>query len=124
VRRADEIAFAIDDVWMPAELAAPLFAVDFHHTALYAELEKRTGLRPTSGWERIHPGIPDATCQRLLDIDARQAVFVVERFTEHDAGPLEWRETVIRGDAYTFLTNWTDTRTTSLFTTSKRTRDT
>jgi GntR family transcriptional regulator len=124
VRRADDIAFAIDDVWMPAELAAPLFAVDFHHTALYAELEKRTGLRPTSGWERIHPGIPDATCQRLLDIDACQAVFIVERFTEHDAGPLEWRETVIRGDAYTFLTNWTETHTTSLFTTSKRTRDT
>ena len=120
VRRADDIAFALDDVWMPADLAAPLLEVDFEHTALYAELDKRTGLRPSSGWERIHPGIPDAECADLLGIEDTQAVFVVERYTEHDAGPLEWRETIIRGDAYTFLTNWTSAHTTSQFTTSKR----
>jgi GntR family transcriptional regulator len=118
VRKADDVAFAVDDVWMPAELAGPLFNADFHHTALYAELEQRTGLRPTSGWERIHPGIPDNACQQLLGITATDAVFVVERYTEHDAGPLEWRETIIRGDAYTFLTNWSSAHTTSQFTTS------
>lgn len=120
VRRADEVPFAVDDVWMPSEIATPLFDADFRHTALYAELEKRTGLRPTSGWERIHPGIPDAECADLLGIDGTRAVFIVERYTEHDAGPLEWRETIIRGDAYTFLTNWTSAHTTSQFTTSKR----
>jgi GntR family transcriptional regulator len=120
VRRADGIAFALDDIWMPASLVAPLFAVDFQHTAVYGELERLVGLRPVSGWERIHPGIPDTECRRLLGIDANQAIFVVERYTEHDAGPLEWRETVIRGDAYTFLTNWTNSQSTSQFTTSKR----
>ena len=121
VRKADDVAFAVDDVWMPAVLAAPLFNADFRHTALYAELEHHTGLRPTSGWERIHPGIPDNACQQLLGITATDAVFIVERYTEHDAGPLEWRETIIRGDAYTFLTTWTSAHTTSQFTTSKRT---
>jgi GntR family transcriptional regulator len=122
LRRADDVAFAVDDVWMSAGLAAPMFDADFAHTALYAELEQRTGLRPTSGWERIHPGIPDAPCRALLGIEADQAVFIVERYTEHDAGPLEWRETVIRGDAYTFLTDWTNSRSNSQFTTSKRRR--
>jgi len=106
-------------------LAATTEATDWPGiAALYAELEKRTGLRPTSGWERIHPGIPNLECQHLLGIDATQAVFLVERYTEHDAGPLEWRETTIRGDAYTFLTDWTNTQTTSQFTTSKRPRAT
>lgn len=122
LRRADGIAFAVDDVWMPASLVEPLFAVDFHHTALYAELDKRVGLKPSSGWERIHPGLPDAECRRLLDITSDQAVFVVERYTEHESRPLEWRETVIRGDAYTFLTNWSSTQTVSQFTTSERRR--
>ena len=121
VRMADDVPFAVDDVWMPAELAAPLFDADFHHTALYAELDKRIGVRPTSGWERIHPGLPESECAGLLGIDGNQAVFVVERYTEYAAGPLEWRKTIIRGDAYTFLTNWTNAHTSSQFTTSQRT---
>ena len=120
VRKADDVAFAVDDVWLPAEIATPLFNADFRHTALYAELEQLTGMRPTSGWERIHPGIPDDECQQLLGITTTDAVFIVERYTECDAKPLEWRETVIRGDAYTFLTNWTSAHTTSQFTTSKK----
>ena len=120
VRKADDVAFAVDDVWLPANLAAPLFNANFRHTALYAELEQLTGMRPTSGWERIHPGVPDNACQQLLGTTTTDAVFVVERYTECDANPLEWRETVIRGDAYTFLTNWTSAHTTSQFTTSKK----
>jgi GntR family transcriptional regulator len=64
------------------------------------------GIQPTSGWERIHPQLPSTETRQLLGIDAKQAVFFLERYTEHQDGPLEWRETIVRGDAYTFVTTW------------------
>ena len=106
LRLVDGTPFAVDDIWMPANLVKPLFEVDFRHTAVYAELARLVDIRPMSGWERIHPQLPDTETRQLLGIDAQQAVFFVERYTEHADGPLEWRETIVRGDAYTFVTTW------------------
>ena len=106
LRLVDGTPFAVDDIWMPAQLVKPLFEVDFRHTAVYAELGRLVGLQPASGWERIHPQLPDTETCQLLGIDAKQAVFFVERYTEYHQGPLEWRETIVRGDAYTFVTTW------------------
>ncbi len=117
VRLVEGTPFAVDDIWMPAALVRPLFEVDFRHTAVYAELGRLVGLQPLKGWERIHPQMPDTTSRHLLGIDAQQAVFFVERYTEHAVGPLEWRETIVRGDAYTFVTTWGDGSTESQFAT-------
>jgi GntR family transcriptional regulator len=106
VRRADGTPFAVDDIWLPATLAAPLLSVDFEHTGVYGELERLTDARPVRGWERIRPGMPTPEEKRLLGMPAGEAVFVVSRYTETERGPLEWRTTVIRGDAYTFTTTW------------------
>lgn len=107
LRLADEVPIAVDDLWLPAEVGRPLLLVDLEHTAVYAELDRLTGVRPTSGWERINPGLADETDRALLDIPADQAVFVVERRTESDGVAIEWRRTVVRGDRYTFVTDWT-----------------
>ena len=115
LRRADGTPFAIDEIWLPASVAKPLFKVNFEHTAVYAELERLTGVRPTRGWERIRPALPDAQERRLLGIASEQPVFVVNRYTESEDGPLEWRSTVVRGDAYTFTTSWTGNNTSSHF---------
>lgn len=106
VRRADDVPFAVDDIWLSASVAAPLFAVDFEHTGVYRELERLTDVRPIGGWERIRPGMPTSDERRLLGIPGGEAVFVVTRYTESASGPLEWRRTVIRGDSYTFTTTW------------------
>ena len=118
LRLVDGTPFAVDDIWMPANLVKPLFEVDFRHTAVYSELGRLVGIQPTGGWERIHPQFPDNETRQLLGIDAKQAVFFVERYTEHRAGPLEWRETIVRGDAYSFVTTWGGGTTASEFTTS------
>ncbi len=117
LRLVDGTPFAVDDIWMPANLVKPLFEVDFSHTAVYAELGRLVGLQPSRGWERIHPQLPDTSTRQLLGIDAKQAIFFVERYTEHHDGPLEWRETVVRGDAYTFVTTWGGGSTAAEFTT-------
>ena len=89
-----------------SDAAAPLLDVDFEHTALYGELEQRCGVRPRAGWERASPILPSAEDRALLKIGARQPAFLIERFTEANGSPLEWRRTVIRGDHYAFLTTW------------------
>ncbi len=109
LRCADSVPIAVDELWLPGQLAKPLLSVDFEHTAVYAELERVCGVRPGAGWERVHPVLPSIEERALLDIGARQPAFLVERCTSFRNQPLEWRRTVIRGDLYTFLFSWTET---------------
>lgn len=108
VRYANDTPIATDELWMPAELAAPLLATDFEHTAVYTELEQQCAIRPGAGWERVHPIIPDKDERALLGTSSRIPAFLVERSTTFAGKPLEWRRTVIRGDMYTFIASWTD----------------
>lgn len=117
LRLVEGSPFAIDEIWMPADLVKPLFEVDFRHTAVYAELGRLVDLQPVGGWERIHPRLPDTESRQLLGIEAKKAVFFVERYTECANGPLEWRETIVRGDAYTFVTTWGGGNTAAEFST-------
>lgn len=111
LRYANDTPIATDQLWLPAEIAAPLLAVDFEHTAVYTELEQRCGVRPGAGWERVHPVLPSRADRAMLGVSSREPAFLVERYTTHEGRPLEWRRTTIRGDLYTFLTTWTDAGT-------------
>ena len=106
VRNADATPIATDEIWLPSSIATPLLGVDFQHTAVYAELDRLCGARPESGWERIHPIIPSVDERKLLDLKKQEPAFLVERSTMFANSPLEWRRTVIRGDMYTFVTEW------------------
>lgn len=108
VRHADGRAFAVDCSWLPASVARPLLQADLGHTALYAELQERCGVRPRSGWERIRPALPTPEQRRLLGTPARQPVFAIERVTDGPDGPLEWRHSVVRGDDFAFVARWSD----------------
>ncbi len=107
LRLADDVPIAVDELWLPARFGRPLLKVDLEHTAVYVELERVTGVRPTAGWERIHPGLASKEHRELLGIPARQAVFEIERRTESDGLALEFRRTIVRGDRYSFVTRWT-----------------
>jgi GntR family transcriptional regulator len=78
--------------------------------AVYAELERQCGIRPGAGWERVHPVIPAKEERALLGISAKVPAFLIERRTSYRGQPLEWRRTVVRGDLYTFMSVWSDTR--------------
>jgi GntR family transcriptional regulator len=106
LRYVDTQPFAHDTAWLPAEIARPLLKVDFTHTALYDELVNRCGVRPTSGSEWIRTELPTPTDRELLGLRARQPVFTIERRSLFGSRPIEWRETVVRGDGYTFVAHW------------------
>ena len=106
VRFADDEPVAVDCSWLPATRALPLLSADLTHTALYAELADRCGVRITGGSEHIRPAMATAEQRRLLGIRPRQPVFAIERLAVDDHGPVEWRHAVVRGDRYAFTASW------------------
>jgi GntR family transcriptional regulator len=115
IRLADGEPVALDCSWMPARACRPLLGVDFTHTALYEQLAQHCGFRLTSGWERIRPVLPDRTQRNLLDLDARQPAFAIERLASTPEGPVEWRHGIIRADRFSFVTRWAATKLDSGF---------
>jgi GntR family transcriptional regulator len=109
-RLAGGAPLAVDTAWLPAELAAPLLAVDFTHTALYDELARRCGVRVEGGREQITPVVPDAGRADLLGLAPGSAAFFVRRLGCSGGRPVEWRESVVRGDRFAFVAEWSARR--------------
>lgn len=103
LRLAGGEPLALDTVWLPAEIAAPLLEADFTHTALYDELSSRTGLRLESGREHIRAVVPTRAEQRLLEIPHSTGALAIDRLSQAGGRPVEWRHTLIRGDRFSLL---------------------
>lgn len=106
LRLAGGEPLAVDRAWLPASLAAPLLNVDWSHTALYDELGKCGAPVPNQGWERLTPILPSAADRRSLKLKPKNAAFFLERLGSRDGVPIEWRTTVVRGDRYRFVADW------------------
>lgn len=106
LRLADDLPLAVDRAWLPASFASPILDADFTHTALYDELERACGLRPTSGRERLTPVVPSASDRTLLKLRKSDAAFFLERLGVANGVKIEWRQTVIRGDRFRFVAEW------------------
>jgi GntR family transcriptional regulator len=103
LRLAGGEPLALDTVWLPAEIAAPLLEADFTHTALYDELAARTGVRLEGGREHIRAVVPTRAQQRLLEIPPATAALAIDRLGHAAGRPVEWRQTLIRGDRFSLL---------------------
>ena len=79
LRLSDEEPLAIDRVWMPERLAAPLLEVDFARTALYDEYAARCGIRVTGGHEHLRAVVPDEAERELLGTGPDVAAFAIDR---------------------------------------------
>ncbi len=106
LRMAGGAPLAVDRAWLPISVAKSLLDVDFSHTALYDELAKLDAPVPNQGWERLTPILPSAGDRNLLGLTKSDAAFFLERMGCRDGVPVEWRTTVIRGDRYRFVTDW------------------
>ena len=110
LRLAGDLVLAIDRAWVPMRVAHPLLSADFTKTALYDELRSRCGVVPDSGNEHIRPVIPTDEERAELALSKHDAAFLIERHTRSNGDPLEWRETLVRGDRYQFVVEWAPTR--------------
>lgn len=103
LRLADDVALALDRVWLPGQLARPLLDVDFSHTSLYNELRQRCGVSLTGGQELLRAVVPSPLERRLLATGPEVGAFAIERFGLAGREPVEWRTTLIRGDRFSVL---------------------
>lgn len=106
VRFADDEPLAHDRVWLPTEVAAPLLDADFTHSALYDELAARCGVRLTGGRERITACLPPPDVRRLLRLPDGEACLRVERSGCVNDRTIEHRVTLVRGDRYAVIADW------------------
>jgi GntR family transcriptional regulator len=107
LRLAGGEPLAVDRVWLPAHLAAPLLDADFTHTALYAEYRRRCGVALTGGRESIRAVVPTAAERLLLGIGPDTAAFAIDRLGLADDRPVEWRHTLVRGDRFGITADFT-----------------
>ncbi len=107
IRLVDDQPLAMDRVWLPARVAAPLLEADFTRTSLYAELREHCGIRLTGGREQIRAVVPTTAERVLLAIPDGAAAFVIDRTGEASGRPVEWRRTVVRGDRFSLATDLT-----------------
>ena len=114
LRLAGGQPLAVDRAWLPLSIAEPLLTVDWNHTALYNELRAIGAPVPNHGWERLTPIIPPAADRERLGLRKADAAFYLERLGTNDGKPVEWRTTLIRGDRYRFVTDWSAGSSTSL----------
>lgn len=106
LRLAGGSPLAVDRAWLPESIAKPLLDVDWTHTALYAELARAKAPVPNQGWERLTPIVPTPADRSMLGLRKTDAAFFLERLGERDGAPIEWRTTIIRGDRYRFVSDW------------------
>ena len=97
---------AIDRAWLPKSIAEPILDVDWSHTALYDELTRCGAPVPNQGWERLTPVVPTAADRQKLGLKSGTAAFFLERHGTRDGTPIEWRTTIVRGDRYRFVAEW------------------
>jgi len=106
LRLAGGAPLAVDRAWLRHDVAPTLLAVDWNHTALYAELAAAGAPVPNQGWERLTPIVPSPADRSRLGLRKTDAAFFLERLGCRDGTPIEWRTTIIRGDRYRFVTDW------------------
>jgi GntR family transcriptional regulator len=103
LRLAGDEPLAVETAWLPGDVAAPLLHVDFTHTGLYRELADRGGVRVDGGREHIRGVVPTAAEQRLLAIPAATGALLISRLGSAAGRPVEWRQTLIRGDRFALV---------------------
>jgi GntR family transcriptional regulator len=108
IRQVDGEPLAHDRVWLPAAVAGALTDADFSHGALYDELAARCGVRLTGGRERISATVPDPRQRAMLAIPRAVACLTVQRTGCIETDPVEWRVTVVRGDRYSVIADWSN----------------
>lgn len=106
LRLAGTSPLALDRIWLPADVAAPLLEVDFTRTALYDELLAHCGIQLTGGSDSVRAVVPGRGERSLLEVPAGVALLSVERIGCVHGRPMELRHTLVRGDRFAVTTTF------------------
>lgn len=102
LRTADGEPLVLETAYLPPHLAAGLDQAMLEQEAIYDAVERLYGLRVTHAREGIQPVVLGRRAARLLGVRSGAAAFLVERTTWADGQPVEWQQSLVRGDRYLY----------------------
>jgi DNA-binding GntR family transcriptional regulator len=102
LRTANNDPLLLETSFLPRRLSEQLDQAALERDSVYDVLERRCGLRVVGARETIRPAVLGRPVARLLGVRAGSPVFRVERTTWTDAGPIEWQESIVRGDRFLY----------------------
>jgi GntR family transcriptional regulator len=103
LRLADGEPLALDRSWLPARVARRLLDAPLTRAGLYDELARLCGVTIAGGSERVRPVVPTPAERRALRVPAGVAGFAIERLVRSETEPVEWRQSLVRGDRYSLV---------------------
>jgi len=103
LRLADGEPLALDRSWLPARVAGRLLEAPLTRAGLYDELARLCGVTIVGGSERVRPVVPTPAERRALGMGPGVAGFAIERIVRSELGPVEWRQSLVRGDRYSLV---------------------
>ena len=102
LRTADDDPLVLETAYLPRALSVVLEANSLERESIYDELERLHDLRITRAHESIRPVLLKRAVARMLRASAGAPAFSVQRTTWSDRGPIEWQESIVRGDRYLY----------------------
>jgi DNA-binding GntR family transcriptional regulator len=102
LRTADEDPLVLETAYLPRQFSQALDGPALERDSIYDVLEERCKLRITGARESIRPIVLSRATARLLHATSGAPAFSVERTTWSDQGPIEWQESIVRGDRYLY----------------------
>ena len=114
LRTADRDPLVLETSVLPHRYAERLDQATLERDSVYDVLERRCGLKVLGARETIRPMVLERSIARLLGVRSGSPAFQIERTTWSDAGPLEWQESIVRGDRYLYSVDLPRSRRESL----------
>ncbi|MCA1645161.1 MAG: GntR family transcriptional regulator [Chloroflexi bacterium] len=102
LRTANGEPLVLETAYLPHWLSSSLSNDVLERGSIYDALEHVAGVRVARARETIRPVVLRRAVAQLLGTKAGSAAFLVERTTWSDSGPIEWQESIIRGDRYLY----------------------
>ncbi|HEV7664554.1 MAG TPA: GntR family transcriptional regulator [Chloroflexota bacterium] len=102
LRSADGDPLVLETAYLARALTTSLTDAVLERESIYDELERVHMLRITRARESIRPILLSRPVARLLHAAPGAPAFSVERTTWTNSGPIEWQESIIRGDRYLY----------------------
>ena len=102
LRTADDDPLVFETAYLPRQFGRVLDASALKRLSIYDELERRCGVHITRAREWIRPVMLSRPVARLLRAAPGAPAFSVERTTWAEDGPIEWQESIVRGDRYLY----------------------
>jgi len=102
LRTADDDPLVLETAYLPHTFSQVLDEKALEQDSMYDTLEERCHIRITGARESIRPVVLTRANAKLLRTASGSPAFSVERNTWSDRGPIEWQESIVRGDRYLY----------------------